>query len=107
MVSTGPAKKRRVTLSPRHPAPAQYPLEDKAREELTRTAESLWGIFEFSSTTGKFTNKVPIVITSTDDLDTGIPKASIGAVGAYAIVATNKSNPAYYKNRSNAWVLLG
>ena len=71
------------------------------------TAESLWGLFEFSATTGKFTNKVPIVITDTTDLDTGIPKASIGSVGSYAIVATNKSNPAYYKNRSNAWVLLG
>lgn len=89
-------------------AKAARPVGDAADDSYwLDTAESLWGIFEFSSTTGKFTNKVPIVITSTDDLDTGIPKASIGAVGSYAIVATNKSNPAYYKNRSNAWVLLG
>ena len=86
-------------------AKAARPVGDAADDSYwLDTAESLWGLFEFSSTTGKFTNKVPIVITSTDDLDTGIPKASIGAVGDYAIVATNKSNPAYYKNRSNAWV---
>ena len=44
---------------------------------------------------------------SVKDLEVGIPKASIGAVGSYAIVATNKSIPAYYNNRSNSWVLLG
>jgi hypothetical protein len=71
------------------------------------TAESTWGIFEWSSATNAFTNKVPTVITSTDDLDTGIPKASIGTIGSYAIVATNVNNPLYYKNRSNAWVLVG
>lgn len=71
------------------------------------TAQTTWGIHEWSATTGTFTNKVPTVITSTDDLTAGIPKTSIGAIGDYAVVATNAANPVYYKNRSNAWVLVG
>ena len=74
---------------------------------LDTGSDSRWGIFEWSQTAGTFTNKVPTVITSTDDLSGGIPKASIGTIGSYAIVATNTSNPVYYKNRSNAWVLVG
>ncbi|NDB64730.1 MAG: hypothetical protein EB168_03540 [Euryarchaeota archaeon] len=71
------------------------------------TSESKWGIHEWSSSTDAFTNKVPTVITSTTDLDGGVPKTSIGAIGSYAVVATNANNPIYYKNRSNAWVLVG
>jgi len=71
------------------------------------TANSSWGIHEWNATTGVFTNKVPTVITSTDDLTAGIPKTSIGAIGDYAVVATNANNPVYYKNRDNAWVLVG
>jgi hypothetical protein len=74
---------------------------------LDTSADTRWGIFEWNQTAGTFTNKVPTVITSTTDLDSGVPKASIGAIGAYAIVATNTTNPLYYKNRSNAWVLVG
>jgi hypothetical protein len=71
------------------------------------TSETNWGLFEWSASTKSFVNKVPTVIISTDDLDTGIPKASIGTVGSYAVVATNVNNPVYYKNRSNEWVLVG
>jgi hypothetical protein len=71
------------------------------------TAETSWGIFEWSSSTNAFTNILPTVITSTDDLDAGIPKASIGITGSYAIVATNTNNPLYRKNLSNEWVLVG
>jgi len=71
------------------------------------SSDTRWGIFEWNQSTGTFTNKVPTVITSTTDLDTGVPKTSIGAIGDYALVATNTSNPVYYKNRSNAWVLVG
>ena len=74
---------------------------------LDTGADTRWGIFEWSKTAGTFTNKVPTVITSTSDLTGGVPKTSIGAVGDYAIVATNASNPGYYKNRSNSWVLIG
>jgi hypothetical protein len=74
---------------------------------LDTGADTRWGIFEWSKTAGTFTNKVPTVITSASDLAGGVPKTSIGAVGDYAIVATNASNPAYYKNRNNSWVLVG
>ena len=71
------------------------------------SSDTRWGIFEWNQSTGIFTNKVPTVITSTTDLTGGVPKTSIGAIGDYALVATNTSNPVYYKNRSNAWVLVG
>ena len=57
------------------------------------SADTRWGIFEWNKSTGAFTNKVPTVITSTDDLDGGVPKTSIGAIGDYALVATNVNNP--------------
>lgn len=69
--------------------------------------DSRWGIFEWNKSTGAFTNKIPTVITSTSDLDSGVPLTSIGAIGDYAVVMTNVKNPVYYKNRSNAWVLVG
>lgn len=71
------------------------------------SSDTRWGIFEWNQATGAFTNKVPTVITSATDLDAGVPKTSIGAIGDYALVATNTSNPVYYKNRSNVWVLVG
>jgi hypothetical protein len=71
------------------------------------STDTRWGIFEWNQSTGVFTNKVPTVLTSTTELTGGVPKTSIGAIGDYALVATNTSNPVYYKNRSNAWVLVG
>jgi hypothetical protein len=71
------------------------------------SADTRWGIFEWNQSTGAFTNKIPTVITSTTDLTGGVPKTSIGAIGDYALVATNTSNPVYYKNRGNVWVLVG
>ena len=62
------------------------------------TVNSKWGIFEWNgaaiTTSGgqKFTNKVPIVITdSTKIAAGGGPKTSVGAIGDYAIVATDIS----------------
>ena len=81
------------------------------------TLDSAWGIFEWSYTTSAFTLKTPIVITSTTDLDSGVPKDSIGNIGDYAVVATNANNPVYYKSpgntvsnptvAANSWVLVG
>jgi len=81
------------------------------------TLDSAWGIFEWSYTTSAFTLKTPIVITSTTDLDSGVPKDSIGNIGDYAVVATNANNPVYYKSTgntvsnptvaANSWVLVG
>ena len=66
-----------------------------------------WGINQWNETTGAFTVATPLVITDTADLDSGIPAASFGVIGAYAVVATNASNPVYYKNQDNVWVLVG
>ena len=71
------------------------------------TATTQWGINQWNQTTGAFTVITPIVLTETTDLDGGIPAASIGTIGDYAVVATNSSNPTYYKNLENAWVLVG
>jgi len=71
------------------------------------TASTVWGIFQWNQTTGAFSVQTPIVITDTADLSGGIPATSVGAIGDYAVVATNTNNPVYYKNNSNAWVLVG
>jgi len=81
------------------------------------TQVSKFGIFEWNgnpvtSTGGQtFTNKVPTVITDktklVGEVNTGIPKTSVGQVGDYAIVATTTINKAYYKNADGAWVKIG
>lgn len=86
------------------------------------TSTTQWGVFQWNSSTGAFTNKIPSVITDTADLTGGVPNDSYGSVGDYAIVATNTSNPGYYKNGAvttaettatalsdlyNTWVLVG
>lgn len=79
------------------------------------TSESVWGILEWNQSTNTFTAKSPIQITDPADvvdadLDTVAgftPLASIGSIGDYAIVAFAQNIPGYYKNSSNAWVLIG
>jgi len=72
------------------------------------TAETRWGIFEWNAETNQFDNKNPIVITNESDLSgIGVPLSSVGSIGSYAVVVTNTSNPVYYKNQSNDWVLVG
>jgi hypothetical protein len=71
------------------------------------TGASLWGLKQWNAATSTFTDKTPIVITSATQLSGGVPASSIGAQGDYAVVATNAKNPIYYKNTSNAWVLVG
>jgi len=81
------------------------------------TGTTVWGAFQWSDSTETFTAKTPIVITNTSDLAAGIPLDSIGSIGDYAIVTTNKNNPMYYKTAGNAdsspavsantWVLVG
>ena len=86
------------------------------------TASTQWGLFEWNQTTGAFTNMVPSVITSTSELSSGVPLQDYGAIGDYAVVATNTANPMYYKNGAviaatgnsttlsglyNTWVLVG
>jgi len=70
-------------------------------------ASSSWGIKEWNESTQAFTVKTPIYITSTDDVTGSAPKATKGAIGDYAVVATNPFNRLYYKTRSNTWVQVG
>lgn len=71
------------------------------------TSVTQWGINQWNSVTGTFGVITPIVITDTVNLDGGIPSASIGSIGSYAVVATNSNNPVYFKNFVNDWVLVG
>jgi len=73
---------------------------------------STWGIQEWSQTTNTFTVKTPIVITDTADVvnfaaGDFTPLTSIGSIGDYAISAVDYFNVGYYKNSSNAWVVVG
>jgi hypothetical protein len=71
------------------------------------TTDTRWGIFEWNTSTQQFLLKNPIVITNTADLDNDEPKSSIGALGSYAINATENGNPAFYKRYDGDWVELG
>lgn len=76
------------------------------------TSTSTWGIQEWNYTTGAFTVKTPLVITDPDQVvDAGAgnytPLASVGSIGDYAVVSASVHNLGYYKNSSNAWVLVG
>jgi hypothetical protein len=82
------------------------------------TTNSTWGIFSFNQTTGQFTSQNPIVITDlqylTGGVATGVPVASLGNVGQYAVVAIQPTtlNPVsastyYYKTTANEWVVAG
>jgi hypothetical protein len=66
------------------------------------TANSQWGIFSWNQTTAAFTNQVPTVITSTDDLipSTSVPLTSVGNIGDFAVVTVGPDaiyNLIYYK----------
>lgn len=71
------------------------------------TGTTAWGIFQWNASTGGFSVQTPTVLTSTAQLDSGVPATNIGSIGDYAVVATNANNPIYYKNTSNVWVLVG
>lgn len=79
------------------------------------TSATTWGIYEFNQTTGKFTNKLPVVITDASDLTGGEPNQSLGNIGDYAVIALDNKgeDPVtglktyYYKNNSNVWVAIG
>jgi hypothetical protein len=78
------------------------------------TGASTWGIYEFNSTTGKFVLQVPIVITDSTDLSSGVPLNSIGNIGDYAVNAiptysfpsAASAGQFFYKSPSNVWVQI-
>lgn len=78
-------------------------------------ANSQFGINEWDSTTGTFTQKTTLLLTDTADLVAGppfTPQASVGTIGSYAVVLVDDTtngaaNFIWYKNSSNAWVRVG
>lgn len=75
-------------------------------------SETTWGIQEWNQTTNTFTVKTPIVITDPDqvvdaDAEDYTPLSSVGSIGDYAVVAVGVNKVGYYKNSSNAWVVVG
>jgi hypothetical protein len=84
-------------------------------------ADTSWGIHEWNASTQAFTEKTPILITSSSDTsnvtyDGGsplgltnepTPLASIGQIGSYAVVATTTSNRIFYKRYDNVWYPVG
>ena len=79
------------------------------------TTSTTWGIFEWNATTGLFTEKTPIVISDSAYLSGGVPVASLGSIGDYAVDAmeitaapsSSSAKTYYYKNQNNTWVSLG
>ena len=75
------------------------------------TAESVWGVKEWNSSTQTFTVKTPKIITDESnlvgELSTGAPKTAYGSKGDYAINTTATTNKLWYKNDNNAWVQVG
>ena len=75
------------------------------------TTTTTWGIFQFNATTGQFTAKTPIVISDQAYLTNGVPIASLGNIGDYAINATVQADDSYqqyyYKTSANDWTVLG
>lgn len=79
------------------------------------TTNTSWGIYEFAvtGTTGKFTNKAPIVIVDADKISAGYPDDSLGNIGDYAVIARQVTGSSYtagtyfYKSIDNIWTEVG
>lgn len=82
------------------------------------TDDSRYGIFEWNSSPATvaggqtFVNKIPTVITDTTKVadfagSDYTPKASVGTIGSYALVAVTNVNKLWYKTSENAWVEVG
>ena len=98
-------------LEPSAEAPSANPAAGTYWFDTQNTA---FGIFEWNGATAasvdgrqSFGVKDPMVITDTTKVTSGVPKASVGAIGDYAVVATTTLNKLFYKNSNGAWVLVG
>ena len=105
-------------LAPRSSVPRANPA---AGTYWFDTTSSLYGIQQWNGDTitinggQTFSNKVPLVITSSAntknyDANTGAndgPLDSIGQIGDYAVVAVNTTNKVWYRNSEGTWVEIG
>jgi hypothetical protein len=78
------------------------------------TAATVFGALEWNASPARtpggqsFTSIEPIVITDSSRVDSGnAPRASIGSIGDYALVAVTNLNKLFYKNSKGDWVQVG
>ena len=76
------------------------------------TQNTTFGIFEWNAAPANaggqvFVAKTPIVITDTNKIDGDMPKTSVGAIGDYAVDATQTPVSVFYKTSTGAWVNVG
>jgi len=82
------------------------------------TSSTKFGIFQWNSSAATtaagqtFSNTVPLIITSADQLSGSAPAASVGAVGDYAIVSAESQYTLWYKKAktntvAGTWVVVG
>ena len=76
------------------------------------TQNTAFGIFEWNdapaTASGQmFVKKTPIVITDTNKIDGDIPKMSVGAIGDYAVDATQTPVSIFRKNSIGEWNKVG
>lgn len=104
-------------------ATADAPSSDPANNTFwLATSNTKWGIFEWNSASAHvtggqtFTNIIPYVITDPTEVVDFInsdftPKASIGKIGTYAVVAVSTAIKIWYKKREThtaaGWVEVG
>lgn len=100
-----------AALTAKSSAPAGAPADGSYWLD---TANTVYGIFEWSKSTGAFVNKAPLVINDSNaTLNTvsgeGIePAPATGVVGSYAVVSTSENeNSVWYKNSDANWVKVG
>jgi len=84
---------------------------------LDSSSNSSWGIYEFNSATGTFTNQIPYVTVASDLTTYGsqrVPQFYLGAIGSYAVIpeqiapnGRNSGGTYFYKNYGNNWVVVG
>jgi len=76
------------------------------------TQNTAFGIFEWNDAPAAaggqmFVKKTPIVITDTNKIDGDIPKTSVGAIGDYAVDATQTPVSIFHKNTTGDWNKVG
>lgn len=69
--------------------------------------ETMWGIFEWSADNQVFYRRTPKLITDDVYISAGVPVASYGSIGDYAVNTTSTENGIFYKASDNVWYKVG
>jgi hypothetical protein len=76
------------------------------------TSTSVWGLQMWNQQTGKFTYRVPLIISEASQVTSAgsgdyTPLPSVGSIDDYAVTVVSTLNQIWYKNGDNVWVQLG